>query len=326
MLIRNHRFEVLVIALLVAATVLTGCGPRASGGALAAADTATFIDLPAIVLDVQTDGSVSMGGLPVADLAAQVGQDAAALAFPPDIVAQLVAYRIQHIQVETSPTGLLILINGKAIPSIGWDGQRLADTANALGMLGVSGLAPALDKILPLAATLGIGVTVRFPVAPGTEIVPLGVIDMSAAQAATTGAIPLPAINATVVYAADGTWTVEGMSEADLAALKEAAPFILWDQLDLTAEQLASVQAAGLKEITISTSSDGLSMAVNGEPLPYLSWADGRLLNVLSLAEETGLLAQFVGDDPGTLAILDTVKQFLPAVTAANVSLKIVFP
>ena len=279
MLIRNHRFEVLVIALLVAATVLSGCGPRASGGALAAADTDTYIDLPAIVLDVQTDGSVSMGGIPVADLAAQVGQSAASLSFPPDIVAQLVAYRIQHIQVETSPTGLLILINGKAIPSIGWDGQRLADTANALGMLGVSGLAPALDKILPLAADLGIGVTVRFPVAPGTEIIPLGVVDTSAAESAGTATtIPLPPLNVTVIYADDGTWTVEGMSEADLAALKEAAPFILWDQLDLTAEQLAAVQAAGLQEITISTSSEGLSMAVNGEPLPYLSWGEGRLI------------------------------------------------
>jgi hypothetical protein len=282
--------------------------------------------LPAIVLDVQTDGSVSMGGMPIVDLAAQLGQSAAGLAFPPDIVAQLVAYRIQHIQVETSPTGLQIFINGKAIPSIGWDGQRLADTAGVLEMLGVSGLAPALDKILPLAAALGIGVSVRFPITPATEIIPLGVVDRSAAAPTLAELIPLPVIDMTIAYAADGSWTVPGMSDADLAGMKESMPFIMWDDLDLTAEQLAEVQAAGLKELTISTSRDGVSVAVNGEALPYLSWSEGRLVNVLALAEETGLLAQFVGDDPGTLAIIETVKQLLPAVTTANVSLRITFP
>jgi hypothetical protein len=323
---RNHRLVGVVTLFLVAVLALSGCGPRATGGELAASGAETYIELPAIVLDVQSDGSVTMGGVPVADLAVQLGQDAAGLAFPPEIVAQLVAYRIQHIQVETSPTGLQIFINGKAIPSIGWDDQRLAGTADALELLGVSGLAPALDKILPLAAALGLGVSVRFPVAPGTEIIPLGVVDRSAAAPTLAEMIPLPPIDITVVYAEDGTWTVEGMDEADLAALKEGAPFILWDELDLTPGQLTAVQSAGLQELAITTSRDGLSLSINGEALPYLSWSEGRLVNVLTLAEETGLLNEFVGDDPGTLAILETVKQFLPAVTAANVSLRITFP
>ena len=84
---RNHRLVGIVTLFVVAVMVVSGCGPRATGGALTAADTETYIELPAIVLDVQSDGSVSMGGLPIADLAAQVGQDAAGLAFPPDIVA-----------------------------------------------------------------------------------------------------------------------------------------------------------------------------------------------------------------------------------------------
>ena len=76
-------------------------------------------------------------------------------------------YDIQHIQIETTADGLLILINGQMVPSIAWDGEKLVATADALKTFGAS--VALLDKVLPLVQHLGIGVTLRFPVAQGAE-------------------------------------------------------------------------------------------------------------------------------------------------------------
>ena len=60
--------------------MLSACAPRATGGEIAAraAESDVAVDLPALVLDIQEDGSLSVGGQPLADLGAVVGQDLSA--------------------------------------------------------------------------------------------------------------------------------------------------------------------------------------------------------------------------------------------------------
>ncbi len=328
LLTRKNRWVVLVSLLLVALTVLAGCGPRATGGDMAtrAGEGDLVVSLPALVLDVQTDGSVSIGGRPVADLSASLPmlEGLSALSFPSDVVDMMSLYNIQHIQVETTAEGLLILINGQAIPSIAWDGDKLVATAEALESFGAS--IALLDKVLPLIQSLGIGVTLRFPVAQGAVVVPIGMIDAGAAEAAMAAqkafleSVVTPAtIVITVNYAADGSWSVAEFSAAELQDI----PGVNWAQFNLTTEQLAAFQAAGIQELGLATNADGVFISINGKTLPYLTWADGRINNLLNLAVESGLLSMVPGLDPATL---EMVAGLVPAITASNVSLRVVFP
>jgi hypothetical protein len=326
LLTRKNRWVVLVSLLLVALTVLAGCGPRAAGGEMAtrAGEGDLVVSLPALVLDVQTDGSVSLGGQSLAGLGAQVGQDLSALSFPPDVVDMMSLYNIQHIQIETTADGLLILINGQAIPSIAWDGEKLVATAEALQSFGAS--IALLDKVLPLIQTLGIGVTLRFPVAQGAEAVPIGTIETGAAEEAMAAQRAFlesvgapPEIQITVNYAADGSYEVAGLTAAELQQI----PGVNWSQLNLAASQITALQNAGIQELGLATNADGIFISINGETLPYLTWADGRINNLLNLAMESGLLSTLPGMDPATL---DLVAGFVPVITASNVSLRVVFP
>jgi hypothetical protein len=63
----GNQQTVLVSLLLVALVLLVGCAPRATSGQIAAAadQSQIVVDLPALVLDVQPDGSLSLGGQPI---------------------------------------------------------------------------------------------------------------------------------------------------------------------------------------------------------------------------------------------------------------------
>ena len=73
---RSRQWTVILSVLLIGLLMMTACAPRPTGGdGAAAADEADIVvDLPALVLDIQEDGSLSMGGLSLADLGAAAGQ------------------------------------------------------------------------------------------------------------------------------------------------------------------------------------------------------------------------------------------------------------
>lgn len=325
MLTRSRRPVVFLTLLLVVLTALAGCGPRATGGDVAATadESQIAIDLPALVIDVQPDGSLSIGGQPVAQLGAMAGQDLSTLIIPADTVDFLTAANIQHIQVDNTADGLLILVNGQAMPSLAWDGEKLVATGEVLETLG-GGLA-LLDKLLPMVRSLGLGVTMRFPIAQGAEVLPMVVVDdqiaatARAAQQEFLDAVGTPpTFAATVTYMADGSWSVAGLSQAELAQYLPAVQ----NYLSLSPSLIQSASAAGIDKLTISTNTDGIFIAVNGKTLPYITWADGRINHILTLVQQTGLLGE--GLDAQTL--INTVEGLLPAVQASNLTLSVDFP
>jgi hypothetical protein len=283
--------------------------------------------MPALVLDVQPDGSISVGGQPLTELAGGLGANLAALSFPAETVDLITAYNIQHIQVDNTAEGLLILVNGQSIPSLAWDGEKLVATAEVLETLG-AGVA-LLDRVLPLLTNLGIGVIIRFPLAEGAEALPMVAPENEAATRAIAAqqeflaAVGTPPVfQVTIAYAADGSWTVADLPQAELAQLIPGATQLL----TLPATTVQGMTNAGITEIGLATNTDGIFISINGKTLPYITWADGRVNHLLTLAEETGLLSQVVGADPNMVAILDTVESLLPAVQASNVSLRVTFP
>jgi hypothetical protein len=326
---RGNRSMVLVSLIMAALVLLVGCAPRATSGQIAAAadQSQIAIDLPALVLDVQADGSISVGGQPLTELGGGLGASLAAASVPAEMVSSITAFNIQHIQIDNTPEGLLILVNGQAIPSLAWDGEKLIATAEVLENLG-AGVA-LLDRVLPLLTNLGIGVILRFPIAEGEEALPLVATESEVAAAAMAAQQEFlasvgtpPVFHFTINYAADGTWTIAEMSQSEWEALLPGATTML----TMTPETIASVTAAGINEIELATNTDGIFISINGQTLPYLTWADGRVQHLLTLAEESGLLSLALGDNPDMAAIIDTVEALLPAVQASDVSLRVTFP
>ena len=326
---RGNRSIVLVSLIMATLVLLVGCAPRATSGRIAAAadQSQIAIDLPAIVLDVQADGSIDIGGQSLAELGGGLGADLAAAAIPPDMVDSITAFNIQHIQIDNTAEGLLILVNGQAIPSLAWDGEKLVATAEVLDTFG-SGVA-LLDRILPLITNIGIGVIMRFPVASGEAALPLVAPESESAATAMRAQQEFlaavggpPVFHFTINYAADGSWTIADMGQADLSTL---LPVPL-DMLNMTPETVSGMTSAGISELELATNTDGIFISINGKTLPYLTWADGRVNHLLTLAEETGLLAMTLGDSPDMMAIIDTVESLLPAVQASDVSLTVTFP
>jgi hypothetical protein len=280
-----------------------------------------------LVLDVQPDGSISVGGQALTELGGSLGADLSTVALTPDMVDLLTAYGIQHIQIDNTPEGILILINGQAIPSLAWDGEKLVATGEVLETFG-AGVA-LLDRVLPLLTQLGIGVIIRFPLAEGEEALPMVAPPSEAAARALEAQQDFlaavgtpPTFQLTIAYGPDGTWSIADVAQAEWSELLPVPP----DMLNLSPELIQSLSAAGIDEIGLATNPDGIFISINGKTLPYITWADGRVSQLLTLAEETGLLAQVLGDDPNMAAIMDTVESLLPAVQASNVNLRVTFP
>ena len=136
-LLKRRVPVMLVSVMLVAIIALAGCGPRAGGGELAANSKAQdlVVDLPAIYIDFDNNGDPSIGGQPVAQLAAMAGQNLAKLKIDKQWIQYLTATNVQHIHIDNTPKGIMILVNGEPIPSLGWDGKSLTSTGSALKML-----------------------------------------------------------------------------------------------------------------------------------------------------------------------------------------------
>ena len=328
---RSRQWTVLLSVLLIGLLMMTACVPRPSGGvgAEAAEEADIVVDLPALVLDIQEDGSLSMGGVSLAELGAAVGQaeTLAALSVPAETVDAMIGSKIQHIAIDNTPNGILVLVNGKAIPSIAWDNDSLVTTAEMVDQLGVAPIA-LLDKLLPLIQNMGIGVIVRVPVPEGVEPLPVIGADDEAAQRAMSAqaeflsaVITPPTFSIAVDYAADGSWDIAGISKEDLSSMVPG----LGDALPSDPAFVQTMAGMGISQLGFATNEDGFFISINGDNLPYVTWADGRINNVLALAAATGMLDNVVpGMDAD--ALLSYVDALLPAILASQVSLNINFP
>lgn len=313
----------LLLSLLLMLLLLAGCAPRPGAGetAAAAGPQDVVIDLPSLALDVAEDGSVSIGGVNISELAGGLGVPLE-LPITADQVQMLTGLGIQHIQVANEPDGLALLVNGQALPSLAWSREELANIAQFAPQI------PGLGELLPILTQLGIGVTLNLPVAAGVERAPLAVSAEESAAAALAASQSefaesigeLPTITVPVTYADDGTYTVAGMSGDAWASL---TGLDLFASLTQRPEQIDFMQSRGIEQVDVKLDPEGLRILIDDAALPYIDLSGGKLASVIELARSTGAL-NIPGLDAATL---DTIlSQFLPILTSANLDLSLRFP
>lgn len=327
---QNRRVMFWATMLLVAIVVLAGCAPRSGAGDAAAMTSDPMelvVDLPAIVLDVQTDGSISVGNVPIAQLGAMAGADLSTLGVDPSMVDFMTAGNIQHVQVNNSSHGLMLLVNGEAIPSIAYDGDSLQATADTLNAFGMA--IPMLDKALGLVDQIGLGVIMRFPVAADTAQIPLYVegdtgsaAEAAAAQEEFLAAVGAPPrVNLPIFYEADGSFSIGDLTDEDWSALTGAS----LAALRLNTSVIDGLAAQGISKIGIGTDAAGIHIMINDNALPTLDWSGGKATHLLNLADQLGLWDMLApGMNIGE--VLATVEGLLPVIQVADFDLTVHLP
>jgi hypothetical protein len=315
----------------VAIIVLAGCAPRATSGLTVgqAGESDMVVDLPALVIDIDASGKPSMGNVPLAQLGATFAPGTLdTLVVPADTVSMLTASNIQHIQIDNSPEGLLLLINGEPVPSIRWDGEILSTTGGLISQLGAG--APVLEKMLPVIANMGLGVIVRFPLQDGADAIPTYVESGAAATASREAQTQFlasvgdtaPTITLPVFYDADGSWRVGDLTEAEWSSLTS----LPLHAARLTPEMVQLISDAGITEVSIYTNSDGLHVSINGSDLPYIGWADGEINHLLALSDQLGLWDTLADSGMNMGEVIGIVETLLPAVQSTNTNINVYFP
>lgn len=325
----QKRLTLWAVLLLIAALALSGCAPRTGAGSSAAMamDDELVIDLPAIVIDFNSDGQASIGGIPASEMGAMAGMDLSTLALAPDWVNYFSMTNIQHLQVNNTANGLLVLVNGQPVPSLAWDENSLVATAGALNSLGIA--IPVLEKVLPLVQQLGVGVILRFPVQAGSDVIPLAVMgDGTAAEMAKAAQEEFlaavgapPKINLPVVYQADGSYSVGDLSDAEWTALTG----VPWYALRLDPNAIAGLTASGVTSMAFETDQEGIHISINGNALPYIAWGNGEVQHVLNLADQMGLWEAYL---PGVNMddMMATVEALLPVVQTTDANIAVYLP
>ncbi len=342
----KNRVTLWAVLLFVVALVLSGCTPRVGAGSVVEKDpNKLFVDLPALVVDYASDGTASVGGLSHMDIGnteapggvvlppgirLSVAQMLYLMSLDPSWVQYFTAANIQHLQVNNAPDGVFLMVNGRQIPSLVWDGGSLVATSEAIEAMGLG--VPALNKVLPLVRSFGIGLVLRFPVAEGAELIPLTGLPESeeairarVAQEQMTIFLPnLPAIDLPIVYHADGSFTLADLTDTEWSALT-LVPF--W-AFRLPPDVIANLSEAGISVITLQTNKEGIHIGVNDIALPYLSWGSGEVQNILAIVKESGLLetVEVLFPGGGFYEVFGLVESMLPLIQMTDVNITIYLP
>ncbi len=118
-------------------------------------------------------GVPSVLGISARDLAALGVQADVALA--PNVMQQLQANNVQHIQISTRPDGLHLYVNGSPLPTIAWDSQALDNALQVYEQMNPGVPKATLDLIKTLVPMLGktdMSVMIHFPLGAGVEPIP----------------------------------------------------------------------------------------------------------------------------------------------------------
>ncbi len=295
----------LVLALLSACT---GQATMPAGAPTTSTGEIFQIALPRLVVDIDRDGMPSILGISPLFLQA-FGVDVSGFTVPPATVQTMMRAEIQHIELASIGDRLVILVNGKPMPQLGWSEESMARALALARVFDVQNT-ETIAKLLPWVTRLGLNVVVRFPRDGAAEIPisPPGTVKTLTVSPHTDP--PSMIVKFEVKFDQNGEPGILGVTASDLAK------FGITGLGRLAPETLLKLQGGNVQHLEIRNKPDGLHLYFNGEPLPTLIWDSQLLANVV---EVYGKL-----DPQGALKPL--VDVLLPTLDRADVGILLHFP
>lgn len=310
------RQVVTALVLLILLLVLAACSigqPRET--------EATTTLLPRLTISIDEQGSPTVAGIPLGSVGRLLGQDISALQIPTDLLDQLQAGDVQHIELIMTKEGLLIFVNGKPMPYLASDQEKLANLGPALQALNVRNANVINFVLTNLISRIGLPVVLKFPVAPGNAEIPLrtkddlNLIDVEQARSQVSDASLV--LHTDIGVDAQGGLSIAGIP---LSALQEdlgqtGLPIDL-SSASIDPARVAALTAAGVQSVQIETEPEGLYLYMNGTELPRVTWDAERLQNFIDVFEALS------PDDPN----LARLKFLQPYLQAADIEVTLLPP
>lgn len=310
---RKSMFVLLLVALLITAAC-SGPAMVPSRSAQTEAGETFLIALPRIVLTADENGRLGLDGLPPA-LLGMFGLDSLLGQVNPALVAQMQQANIQHLELRDTGDGLAIMVNGMPLPRLEWGEEGIQQLGDVLYLLGgqSEGLQQLLTRLAPVIQRLGLSVAIKFPVAAGAAELPFATDEVALAAPRSLDVDPSMVAKFEVKYDDQGVPSIMGVSARDIAALtgNSALP------LALSPDVIARAQAANIQNMQVTTGPTGVSLYLNGVPVPKLVWDQDMVGNVIDVASQM---------NPDLAGYNGTLKQLAPLLTNTSVSILLHFP
>jgi hypothetical protein len=273
-------FVIFVVALTVS-LILGACGGGTSGK--------TWFNLPSVNVRLQTDGTARVWGFN------------AGYVIDPGLIQQLQTANIQKLEIRAGYEGILIYANGEMLPYVVWNEPSVNTLQDVLRQLPDVQNNDLIASMLPWLRTIGLGVALHVPVAPGATAL---------AIPRWSGETPIvvrppgpdamgPITVGSLVFDPDGQARFEGIPAA---ALEQALGMSL-PALDANTLQL--LRSINAQSVRVQVHPYGIDLGLNNRPLPGLRY-DGQ-----TLANASKYAAPFVAD-PATAELVNTLLGIVP--------------
>lgn len=277
--------------------------------------------LPRLTVSIDEQGVPSVLGLSLATVSKLLGRDVSAFSAPPELVQQLMAAGVQHLEVVVSGDGVFLFANGQPLPYLAADTQSwqsLDELATVLNVSNWKTIKWVLDNVV---RRFGVPLVLKFPIAEGAAELPLRdnktlpQVDVEAVRSSTGQ--PDLRLHADVAVDAQGVPTIAGMSLTDLQqSLQGVGAAVDLSSARLDPATVASLMGASVQHLQIETEPEGLYAYVNGKRLPRVSWDDARLANAAAL------YSRLEPDSP----YVPLIDFLLPYIQPADVELTLMLP
>jgi len=116
-------------------------------------------------LNFDNAGVPAVAGVSFSEIARLAGVDLSAATLPPSTIQQLQQLGVQHITLNTTPEGIRLWSNNRALPTLRWSEETLTNTADALSRLQLiePALNDALKQFVPYLNRANLDVVLKFP-------------------------------------------------------------------------------------------------------------------------------------------------------------------
>jgi len=313
--LRRSLVWVLIVSLLLPLFTASGVLAAPATAPMAQEEPAFRLELPRIVVTIDEEGYPSVFGLSVKDIQNMTGMDMSMARVPENTLQMMAQAQVQHIEVALNSQGLFLFVNGKPLPYLEWDQERLTTLVDALQAFQVPN-APLIARLVPFLQYIGLSVAVQFPLPEGAEPVPMRdteeffLVDTEAARGEV--AVPSTILYAEVNVDAEG---VPSIMDLSVRQIQEETGLDLSTAV-VPPNIMAQMEAAGVQHMQLKTQPEGLYLYLNGKPLPLLAW---DLAHLTTLGE---LVSGLMADQPWA----PLISKAVPWLQAADIQLTVRFP